>query len=140
MRRLKQTSLVSCGISLFFTGVLADDDHEKWAQEQAEKSQGLVEKHKVEVNLLKDQAFKSQEKGLQCLTQQCLTEKTKLIDYSGASKNPLQKSSPALLVFVSFNMPKNSLKELAQSVQKIDGALIIRGLVDNSFIKTAEKV
>lgn len=44
---------------------------------------------------------------------------------------------PNLLVFSSFSMPMSSLKTLAKQVQVAGGALILRGLVDGSFKKTA---
>ena len=49
-------------------------------------------------------------------------------------------SSPQILVFVSFSMPLQTLKELAISAEKYNAKLVIRGLVDNSFKKTMEKL
>ena len=45
-----------------------------------------------------------------------------------------------LLIFVSFSMPKTSIECLAAQAQKIGGKLLIRGLKDNSFKKTAQEV
>lgn len=45
-----------------------------------------------------------------------------------------------LLVFVSFSMPLQTMKELAVDAEKYNAKLVIRGLVDNSFKKTAEKL
>ena len=55
-------------------------------------------------------------------------------------ENPnAQKSDlPQLLVFVSFSMPENALKELSNEVEKVGGALVVRGLIDNSFKRTAQ--
>ncbi len=47
---------------------------------------------------------------------------------------------PELLVFVSFSMPKSSLKTLAKQVNKADGKLVFRGLVNGSFKQMAEKL
>ena len=49
-------------------------------------------------------------------------------------------SSPQILVFVSFSMPLQTLKELAMSAEKYNAKLVIRGLVDNSFKKTMKKL
>ncbi|ALN41230.1 hypothetical protein ASQ44_03695 [Rickettsia rhipicephali] len=42
-------------------------------------------------------------------------------------------------IFVSFSMPDATLKSYYLEAQKIGAALVIRGLVDNSFFKTKEK-
>lgn len=52
---------------------------------------------------------------------------------------PPSKTSPEhFYVFVSLTMPKITLKALAQSAQAHQGVLVIRGLIDNSFIKTGK--
>lgn len=45
-----------------------------------------------------------------------------------------------ILVFVSFSMPYLALKNLAAEAEKYNAKLIIRGLIENSFKKTAEKL
>lgn len=45
-----------------------------------------------------------------------------------------------LLIFVSFSMPQQSLKAWLNQSRAAGGILVIRGLVDNSFKKTAAKV
>ncbi len=50
----------------------------------------------------------------------------------------IQESS--LYVFVSFSMPLQAIKELALQAEKHQARLIVRGLVDNSFKKTIEKL
>lgn len=42
------------------------------------------------------------------------------------------------LIFISFSMPKASLKALYQAATKSGGVLLLRGLKNNSFKKTAE--
>jgi type-F conjugative transfer system pilin assembly protein TrbC len=51
-----------------------------------------------------------------------------------ATVNPTNDS--ALLVFVSFSMPKQSLQAWARQAKKAGGTLVLRGLVDNSLRKT----
>ena len=47
------------------------------------------------------------------------------------------KSEPAqLLIFVSSSMPKDSLKTLHKQSQRVQGKLIFRGLIKNSFRDT----
>lgn len=53
---------------------------------------------------------------------------------------PLTKKGRRLLVFVSFSMPEASLKGLAQEAQSHNAVLVMRGLYQDSFIKTASKI
>jgi conjugal transfer pilus assembly protein TrbC len=53
---------------------------------------------------------------------------------------PIKADSPSLLIFVSFSLPMASLKSYAQEAQKVGAALVFRGLLENSFIKTAQKI
>ena len=56
---------------------------------------------------------------------------------------PIQKLSafeekaPTVLVFASFSMPQATIKHLAMDLKKVGGALVIRGLINNSFKETA---
>jgi type-F conjugative transfer system pilin assembly protein TrbC len=57
----------------------------------------------------------------------------------------LTQSSCQILIFVSFSMPEASLKNLAQEVVRNQGnpchpILVMRGLYQDSFVKTAEKL
>lgn len=45
-----------------------------------------------------------------------------------------------VLVFVSFSMPKESLIELCNEAEKYNAALVIRGIYQNSFTKTKDKI
>ena len=45
-----------------------------------------------------------------------------------------------VLVFVSFSMPEASLKTLFDTAAKHKAVLVMRGLYEDSFVKTAEKL
>jgi len=45
-----------------------------------------------------------------------------------------------LFVFVSFSLPESSLKNLAYEAQIYKVTLVMRGLFEDSFIKTAQKI
>ena len=45
-----------------------------------------------------------------------------------------------LLIFISFSMPMQSLKQWVSQANKKGAALVVRGLVNNSFKETALKV
>jgi len=57
------------------------------------------------------------------------------------SQNPMdRKRGPQLYVFVSFSMPEITIKRLLVQASRIDGSLILRGLVDGDLGRTREKV
>lgn len=65
-------------------------------------------------------------------------------EHSARQTCPIQKLSvsqvenaPTVLVFASFSMPEAALKQLASELKKINGALVIRGLINNSFKDTS---
>lgn len=65
-------------------------------------------------------------------------EDYKSIAYNASSFN--KKPMPSILVFVSFSMPQNSLEAYLRDAKKIHASVVIRGLIDNSFQKTFQKV
>ena len=54
---------------------------------------------------------------------------------SSAYVNNIQDESQ-ILVFVSSSMPISSLQSYVKEAQKYNAVLVIRGLIDGSFIKT----
>lgn len=74
------------------------------------------------------------------ITAQALCQK----ETSSKQTCPIQKLSlpeegrlPTVLVFASFSMPETSLKQLSHDLKKVGGALVIRGLINNSFKDTS---
>jgi len=63
-------------------------------------------------------------------------------DGTALNKTPqlTPQSSSRLLIFISFSMPKESLKALARQAKKAGGTLVLRGLVDDSLKKTLASV
>ncbi|HEX4045769.1 MAG TPA: type-F conjugative transfer system pilin assembly protein TrbC [Gammaproteobacteria bacterium] len=51
-----------------------------------------------------------------------------------------EAKNPTVMIFVSFSMPKESLKGWLQEAEKIQAPVIIRGLVNNSFKATINKM
>lgn len=49
-------------------------------------------------------------------------------------------ASPKLFVFISLSMPEASLKELGRQAQKHKAVLVMRGLYQDSFVKTAQRL
>lgn len=54
-----------------------------------------------------------------------------------ATALPVSPTKPALLSFVSFSMPDDSLKAVLEQTARAGGMTVLRGLVDNSFKETA---
>ncbi len=65
----------------------------------------------------------------------------KNIDIEEIAKRYAQKAdarkSDDLMVFVSFSMPKESLKKLIASTNRVGGVIVLRGFVNNSYKDTA---
>ncbi|WP_010303974.1 type-F conjugative transfer system pilin assembly protein TrbC [Candidatus Odyssella thessalonicensis] len=57
-----------------------------------------------------------------------------------SERQMVKQNSEQILVFVSFSMPDASLKALAHSAALQPVTLVLRGLIENSFKKTGEKV
>lgn len=55
-------------------------------------------------------------------------------------KEELRDTEDQILVFVSFSMPNLSLKELSKQAGKFHARLVLRGLHEGSFKKTAKKI
>ena len=49
-------------------------------------------------------------------------------------------NSHEILIFVSFSMPMNSLRAWSHQAQKLHAAVVIRGLVNDSFLDTEKAV
>ncbi len=55
--------------------------------------------------------------------------------------NPMaNKEGPQLYIFVSFSMPDITLRRLLTQAERIEGSLILRGLVNDSMAKTKDKI
>lgn len=50
------------------------------------------------------------------------------------------KKPPAILIFVSFSMPRQSLEAILRDAKKIHACVVIRGLIDDSFQKTYQRI
>lgn len=57
-----------------------------------------------------------------------------------ATALPASPTKPALLTFVSFSMPDDSLKAVLEQTARAGGVTVLRGLIDNSFKETALRI
>lgn len=77
------------------------------------------------------------------LLQRTRSDISKLFDQAQGQKMPTameQKSGPQFYLFVSFSMPSVTLKRLLRQASRIEGSLILRGLVDDDLEKTKDKI
>lgn len=110
---IKLPLLVSCLISW---PAIADQD--AWIQE-------LVQRAPMDI-----QQYAHEAKGMQ----QCAAQQKIFVT------KDLKPVPDKILVFVSFSMPEVSLKSLAEMAERYNAVLILRGLVEESFTKTAARL
>jgi type-F conjugative transfer system pilin assembly protein TrbC len=112
------------------------EDHKAWALQQQARSQAMIKSYEQEVLALKRQKApipRSIPRSVKaCRANQSLP----------CSKKPVLEPTQeaTVYIFVSFSMPKETIKILAHEAEKQKGILVIRGLVDNSFVKTAKAI
>jgi len=51
-----------------------------------------------------------------------------------------KKKNPSVLIFISFSMPEKSIESYLRDAKKIHASVVIRGLIDNSFQKTFQRM
>lgn len=56
------------------------------------------------------------------------------------NKNNETKEYPQVLIFISFSMPDSVIKSYLRDAKEINAAIVIRGLINNSFKETAAKL
>ncbi len=113
-------------ISLLIFSSAKAEDHKLWALQQQAKSQELIKAYRQESLSLtqKNVPFRGCRANQESSCQK------------GKKQTPIKDSN--LYIFVSFSIPKETLKALANEAKKYNGLLVIRGLIDNSFLKTAK--
>lgn len=128
------TLIVGVLMLSFFSSAWAEDYADFAAQKEAEKSV-------VMAPYLKD-AEEAKANAMQNMQRLDLQQ---LMQTASAATNakPLQAdshvSSP-VMIFVSFSMPKDSLKLWIEQANKIGAKVVLRGLVNNSFKQTKASV
>lgn len=125
---LKHLLIFLTFITLGSISSLAELSHEEWARNT------LLEAKKIIADAQEDI---SQDMGCPSTKEKLLPTSCSKGDQNFNSRKQENLNGPALLVFVSFTLPKEALQTLVESVQKAGGMVVIRGLIDNSFVKTA---
>ena len=128
---------VSCGCAT------AAEDYLSYVKAQAQKAKDILAPYQADINalvknsntqktILKNQSCKTDEdQTLAPIT----TIPTKI---TGA--NNTNTISPPIAIFVSFSMPRESLKSWIAQARTINAPIYIRGLINNSFQETTKAV
>jgi conjugal transfer pilus assembly protein TrbC len=108
------------------------EDFEQYANQQAKKEQAAIAPFEKEVQQLKMAIQQRQASG-------DIKQFAIGLHAQQPQKNlsATEKRYPTILVFVSFSMSKDSLKQWLAQAQQVQSNLIIRGLINNSFKDTA---
>jgi len=87
------------------------------------------------------QIKKQQEEKVQANLQDLLGEENyNAEEIKMNNKNNTDKKISNLLIFISFSMPNNLIKEYTQQAKETGGVLVLRGMIDKSIAKTAIKL
>ncbi|MEI8295904.1 MAG: type-F conjugative transfer system pilin assembly protein TrbC [Alphaproteobacteria bacterium] len=101
--------------------------HLKWAKENLEATQKKIAALQQE-----------EEKGKSsCPSNKCSLKSLQML---AGNEHKTRESQERILVFVSFSMPEASLRELTEAAEAANAVLIIRGLIQDSFKITAERI
>jgi conjugal transfer pilus assembly protein TrbC len=128
-----------CGPSL-----ANNEDYAAYAKEQQEKAKRLMAPYQAQVNeIIKNvekrqaqpdiQAFKKEMQNV--AKTQCPMQALVLQEEQKEKHNHVP-----IIIFVSFSMPKESIKGWITQAQKPQASVYIRGLVNNSFKDTKDEV
>jgi len=121
-------------LCLFLPSFAYGEDYAAYARVQANSQEAIVAPYLQEVKRLKEKVLIRQaQPDIQAW-------KAELREAVSTDFKTETKGITPILIFVSFSMPQESLKGWLQQAKRVGAAVYIRGLVDNSFIKTAKAV
>ena len=136
----------------------ANKDYQNEGANFAKKQVGKIKKLKLEEILDHKEKLKAPRKSANLESSQeesCKSCVTNLEDpeelekklkeelnpqHEGQTRSILTEKGDKILVFVSFSMPNNSIRELSLDTQKYGARLYLRGIFEKSFKKTAQKI
>ena len=132
---------------LFCGSVKANnEDYMAYAKEQEQKAKEIIVPYKEEVNeLIKNVSVRQSKPDIQIFKKEisnlAKTQCSSQYQNSSLIEVTTQTTiSVPVLIFVSFSMPKESIKGWIFQARKIGAAVYIRGLVNNSFKDTTKAV
>ena len=140
-------------LSVFFMPPTYAENHTLYANKHGQKSKELIAPYITEVNEIIKNVLKRQsqpdiqalkKKAIATAKRQCPLQKKIILgdkkDKKGKKDKKVNIGRLPIIVFVSFSMPKESIKGWITQAQKVDASVYIRGLVNNSFKDTTKAV
>ena len=164
IRKMRYLFLLLFGFCLISSSFADEKDYQKEGKDFAKKQVGEIKKlkleevldHKEKLKAPRRSAAEDLSQGDSSQKDSCKSCVANLEDPEELEKklkeevlpqngHKIGKSSDAeegekILVFVSFSMPNNSIKELSSDAQKYGAELYLRGIFEKSFKKTAKKI
>lgn len=129
------------------------NDYEALAKEQLNKQQQIISSCAGEIKSIVNQAdrrtaeiesyiswFSPEMKKREINEKNSGVDKVQAKIKNDFSKMDARTKEIKTLVFVSFSMPETSLRQWLSDAHKIGASVVIRGLKNNSFKETAEKI
>jgi len=104
-----------------------------------------ADKYKENINYLSKQSTDSAKKIINSQRefiehQQKILDETRFNSGSNSNMNSDSRYKTKLMVFISFSMPDEAIKELLIESQKYNAGLVIQGLKNDSFDETIKKI
>jgi len=144
-RRQMQLVIFSSIILLLLNNTLfANEDYDAYAREQQEKAKILIAPYEAEVQkIVKNVEKRQAEPDIQAFKkemQKAARAQCPMRTLISQQEKRVAREQPPIIIFVSFSMPKESIKAWIDQAEKIGAGIYIRGLVNNSFKDTAKAV
>lgn len=138
---------ISVSLCLRYCGIAyaINEDYLAYAKEQAQTAKEIVIPYKAEVDaIVKNVSARQSQPDIQVFKKE-ITKFTQMqcpMQYQSANPKaaPATPVSTPVLIFISFSMPKESIKSWIAQARKIRAAVYIRGLINNSFKDTTKAV
>jgi type-F conjugative transfer system pilin assembly protein TrbC len=115
-----------------------------WIEGITNQMEKLSKHHESEAKSIFEKVTKTAEHPQNCAIAERFATQAREIGRKSLESKDSQNSQdiryPKLLVFVSFSMQMDTLKTLAQDVNRVGGKLVLRGLVKGSFPETLKKL
>lgn len=155
---MKKSTLLKIGIITLASGLTISTFANNYAEEmkkrnyqfsevnkmlQSKSFAGYLNDQKKQMNIAVNQSLKSGGgMGLNIPNQYFENkEGVNFLPQTELNKSQLQqKGITAPIVFVSFSMPENDIRNLINEMRKVKGGVVIRGLIDDDFKKTTAKI
>lgn len=121
-----------------------NEDYTAYAKEQAQKTKLLIAPYQAQVNeIIKNVEKRQAQPDIQAFKNEIISTAKTQCSYqqqSAVTTPPQPSAATPILIFVSFSMPKESIKSWIAQAKRVGAAVYIRGLVNNSFKDTAKAV